>query len=198
MNTMKTKPLHDRSSGQSVPCATHSKNVIASADCLRSSGNLVKQITPKKNVVLPQTTNTVPVNSIILILKITKELNQQFNTYNLYGLSSFLNSLVARHQTCSSIVALSAAYQKHTKNRRLAHASTMLGVPLCYDSHTRNGHVELVADSSASFFSTLQVKRLPEPGFSLRGEDNVQNGQQAQVPFKLSRDYSFEEEGFED
>ena len=56
----------------------------------------------------------------------------------------------------------------------------------------------LVSDSSASFFNTLQVKRLPEPGFSLRGEDNVQNGQQTQVPFKLSRDYSFEEEGFED
>jgi len=175
MNTMKTKPLHDRSSGQSV-----------SADCLRSS----------KNVVLPQTTNRVPVDSIILILKITKELNQQFNTYNLYGLSSFLNSLVARHHTCYSIVALSAAHQKHTKNRRLTHASTMLGVPLRYDDDRKRS--PLVSDSSASFFNTLQVKRLPEPGFSLRGQDNVQNGQQTQVPFKLSRDYSFEEEGFED
>ena len=121
MNTMKTKPLHDRSSGQSV-----------SADCLRSS----------KNVVLPQTTNRVPVDSIILILKITKELNQQFNTYNLYGLSSFLNSLVARHHTFYSIVALSAAHQKHTKNRRLAHASTMLGAPLHCDSQSKI--VELV------------------------------------------------------
>ena len=176
MNTMKTKPLHDRK---------------------RSS----------KNVALPQTTNRVPVDSIILILKITKELNQQFNTYNLYGLSSFLNSLVARHHTCYSIVALSAAHQKHTKNRRLTHASTMLGVPVCYDSQSNNvelhcdSHpkgVELVADSSDSFFNIVEQQRLPEPGFSLRGEDNVQNGQQTQVPFKLSRDYSFEEEGFED
>ena len=187
MNTMKTKPLHDR---------------------LRSS----------KNVVLPQTTNRIPVDSIILILKITKGLNQQFNTYNLYGLSSFLNSLVARHHTCYSIVALSAAHQKHTKNRRLTHASTMLGVPVCYDSQSNNvelhcdSHpkgVELVADSSDSFFNIVEQQRLPEPGFSLHGEDNstifdcesqrnVQNGQQTQVPFKLSRDYSFEEEGFED
>lgn len=82
----------------------------------------------------------------------------------------------------------------------------MLGAPLGYDSHhprsgqqiTLEKNVESVADSSDSFFNTLQVKRLPEPGFSLRGEDNVQNGQQTQVPFKLSRDYSFEEEGFED
>ena len=72
----------------------------------------------------------------------------------------------------------------------------MLGVPLRYDDDRKRS--PLVSDSSASFFNTLQVKRLPEPGFSLRGEDNVQNGQQTQVPFKLSRDYSFEEEGFED
>ena len=132
-------------------------------------------------MVLPQTTNRVPVDSIILILKITKELNQQFNTYNLYGLSSFLNSLVARHHTCYSIVALSAAHQKHTKNRRLIHASTMLGVPLRYDDDRRQSaetdcpeeRSPLVSDSSASFFNTLQVKRLPEPGFSLRGQDNV-------------------------
>ena len=78
----------------------------------------------------------------ILILKITKELNQQFNTYNLYGLSSFLNSLVARHHTFYSIVALSAAHQKHTKNRRLAHASSMLGAPLHCDSQSKI--VELV------------------------------------------------------
>ena len=177
MNTMKTKP--------------HPQNGQRSS----------------KNVVLLQTTNRVPVDSIILILKITKELNQQFNTYNLYGLSSFLNSLVARHHTCYSIVALSAAHQKHTKNRRLTHASTMLGVPLCSDSQSNNvelhcdSHpkgVELVADSSASFFDIVEQQRLPEPGFSLRGQDNVQNGQQTQVPFKLSRDYSFEEEGFED
>ena len=176
MNTMKTKP--------------HPQNGQRSS----------------KNVVLLQTTNRVPVDSIILILKITKELNQQFNTYNLYGLSSFLNSLVARHHTCYSIVALSAAHQKHTKNRRLTHASTMLGVPLRYDDDRRQSaetdcpeeRSPLVSDSSASFFNTLQVKRLPEPGFSLRGQDNVQNEQQTQVPFKLSRDYSFEEEGFED
>ena len=107
MNTMKTKP--------------HPQNGQRSS----------------KNVVLLQTTNRVPVDSIILILKITKELNQQFNTYNLYGLSSFLNSLVARHHTCYSIVALSSAHQKHTKNRRLTHASTMLGVPLRYDDDRR-------------------------------------------------------------
>jgi len=171
--------------------------------------------------------NTVPVDVSlkILILKITKELNQQFNTYNLYGLSSFLNSLVARHHTFSSIVALSAAHQKQIKNRRLAHASTMLGVPLPCDqpledscplrgSHSKN--VVLLADSSASFFNIVEQQRLPEPGFSLRGEDktmsdsrvtadptttegaHIRNGQQTQVPFKLSRDYSFEEEGFED
>ena len=171
--------------------------------------------------------NTVPVDVSlkILILKITKELNQQFNTYNLYGLSSFLNSLVARHHTFSSIVALSAAHQKQIKNRRLAHASTMLGVPLSCDqslkdscplrgSHSKN--VVLLTDSSASFFNIVEQQRLPEPGFSLRGEDktisdspvtaaptttedaHIRNGQQTQVPFKLSRDYSFEEEGFED
>ena len=72
----------------------------------------------------------------------------------------------------------------------------MLGIPLRYDDDRKRS--PLVSDSSASFFNTLQVKRLPEPGFSLRGQDNVQNGQQTQVPFKLSRDYSFEEEGFED
>ena len=93
----------------------------------------------------------------------------------------------------------------------------MLGAPLSYDSHhprsgqqiTLKKNVESVADSSASFFNIVEQQRLPEPGFSLRGEDNstifdcesqrnVQNGQQTQVPFKLSRDYSFEEEGFED
>ena len=115
--------------------------------------------------------------------------------------------MVARHHTFSSIVALSAAHQKQIKNRRLAHASTMLGVPLSCDqsledscplrgSHSKN--VVLLTDSSASFFTSAKQRRLPEPGFSLRGEDNVQNGQQTQVPFKLSRDYSFEEEGFED
>ena len=79
-------------------------------------------------------------------------------------------------------------------------------VELGYDSHhPRSGQqitlkksVESVADSSDSFFNIVEQQRLPEPGFSLRGEDNVQNGQQTQVPFKLSRDYSFEEEGFED
>ena len=82
----------------------------------------------------------------------------------------------------------------------------MLGAPLGYDSHhprsgqqiTLKKNVESVADSSDSFFNIVEQQRLPEPGFSLRGEDNVQNGQQTQVPFKLSRDYSFEEEGFED
>ena len=101
----------------------------------------------------------------------------------------------------------------------------MLGAPLGYDSHhprsgqqiTLKKNVESVADSSASFFNIVEQQRLPEPGFSLRGEDKTMSDsrvtadpttaegahtlpqmQQTQVPFKLSRDYSFEEEGFED
>jgi len=172
----------------------------------------------------------VSVDSVLLILKITQELNQQFSNYNLYGLSPFLNSLVARHQNYYSFVALSSSHQRQTQNIRFAHMSEMFAADGTREAgKTVPASSRGEAENSVSFFNYLQ-KRLQEPGFNLCERNNVSlvqstassnldaaylssdireadnereaTGQQLQhnteIPFKLSRNYSFEEEGFED